>query len=419
MSGSPSVRRLLIYSLVYPPDGVSTAQLLGELAEGLSGRGTEVRVVTTVPIYRTSEALHAGVRLRRRMLGLWYTSVQGDVRVWHVNCPAGDGRLARLASWVLMHTVGGMLALVVPASGSVFLVPSPLLTLGLVARVVAPLRGGRLVYNAQELYPDIAVELGYVKSPALIGLLGWLERRVYAGAAAVTAITSGIAERIRERARGTPVETIPNFVDLEFLRPLPRSNAFAAEHGLGARPVVSYAGVMGPAQGLDALLDLVVSLGPDADVDTLFIGEGRSREALRERVAREAIARVRFVDHQPFARVPEIYAASDLCVVSLLPGVSSNALPSKLLRIMACGRPVLALCPTDSELAAEVRRAGAGLVVEPDRVEAAAEEVRALLGSEETRSRMGAAGRSWVERNYGREVVTDRYQALIDRVAPA
>jgi colanic acid biosynthesis glycosyl transferase WcaI len=413
------VPRVLIYSLVYPPDGVSTAQLLGELAEGLTRRGADVRVVTTVPIYRTSEALHAGVELRRRMFGLWYTSLQGDVRVWHVNCPAGGGRLARLASWVLMHTVGALLALVVPARGSVILVPSPLLTLGLVARVVAALRGGRLVYNAQELYPDLAVDLGYIRSPAVIGALKWVERRVYAGATAVTAITPGIARRIRERAPDTPVETIPNFVDLDVLRPLPRSNDFAAEHGLDDRPVLSYAGVMGPAQGLDALLDLVAGFPPDAGVTTLLIGEGRSCDGLRERTLRQGIPGVRFIDHQPFARVPEIYAASDLSVVSLLPGVSANALPSKLLRIMACGRPVLAICPEASDLAAEVRRAGAGIVVAPDRAAVAADEVLELLESDEARKRMGRAGRAWVERNYAREVVTDRYKALIDAVAPA
>jgi len=409
---------VLIYTLVYPPDGVSTAQLLGELADELVSHGTEISVVTSVPIYRTGEAAHSGISLRRRALGLFYSSRQGDIDVWHVTCPSGTGRLARASSWFLMHTIGAVLALAVSRRGTIFFVPSPLLTLGLVARGLAAVRRGGLVYNAQELQPDLVVDMGYIRSPLLIRVLRWAERRVYAGAAAVTAITPDMTERIRERAPSTRVETIPNFVDLEFLRPGARSNPFSREHGLDRQLVVSYAGVMGPAQGLDALLDIARAFPDDADVLTLLIGEGRSRGQLDARVGREKIASVRFIDHQPFSRVPEIYASSDLSVVSLSPGASTSALPSKTLRIMACGRPVLAICPEGSELAGEIRRAGAGIVVPPNDPERSAERVLDLLRSPDIREEMGRAGRRYVEERYSRSRIGDRYHALLETVAP-
>lgn len=410
--------RVLIYSLVYPPDGVSTAQLLGELADELVSRGTEIRVVTSVPIYRTSEAAHSGTVLRRRALGLFHTSRQGDIDVWHVTCPSGTGRLSRLASWILMHTVGAVLALTVSQRGTIFFVPSPLLTLGLVARVLARFRRGRLVYNAQELQPDLVVDMGYIRSPVLIRLLRWVELRVYAGATAVTAITPDMTKRIRERDPETRVETIPNFVDLDFLRPLERSNPFSREHGLEGCQVVSYAGVIGPAQGLGALLDIAEAFPAEANILTVFIGEGRSRTELEERVRRDGAGRVRFIDHHPFARVPEIYASSDLSVVCLSPGASTSALPSKLLRIMACGRPVLAICPDDAELAREVRRAGAGIAVPPDRPHESALRVLELLKSPDTRDSMGRAGRRYVEERYSRSGVGERYHELLESIVP-
>lgn len=411
------MRDLLLYTLVYPPDGVSTAQILGELGEDLAARGIRVRVVTTVPTYRRGEAEESGIALRRRALGLWYTSRQGDVEVWHVNAPAGSGRMARLTTWMLLHTLGAVLGLAVARRRSVFLVPSPLLTLGLVGAVLARLRGGAMIYNAQELYPDVAIELGYVRSPAAVAVLRWIERTVYRSARAVTTIARGMGERIARRAPAARVEIVPNFVDLDVLRPLPRDNTFAREHGLVGVPVISYAGVMGPAQGLEDLLELVARIPGSAGVRTLLIGEGRARDSLRAKAVDERIPGVRFIDYQPYARVPEIYAASDLCVVALAPDVAMSALPSKVLRIMACGRPLLALCSDDSDLAREVEAAGAGLVVDPRDAPAHAEEVLDLLDAPDRLAEMGRRGRAHVEAHYARRVVSERYRVLIEEVS--
>lgn len=410
-------RDLLLYTLVYPPDGVSTAQILGELAEDLAARDVRVRVVTTVPTYRRGEAEGSDIVLRRRPPGLWSTSRQGDVEVWHVTAPSGTSRLARLTTWALIHTVGAVLAFAVARRGSVYLVPSPLLSMGLVGAAVARLRRGSLVYNAQELHPDVAIELGYVRSGVLISALRLLERAVYRAAHTVTTISRGMAARIRSREESAHVEMIPNFVDLEDLRPVPADNDFAREHDLVGAPVISYAGVMGPAQGLDALLDLAAAFPREAGVRTLLIGEGRSRDALRRRADREAIPGVGFLDYQPYARIPEIYAASDLCVVALASDVSLSALPSKVLRIMACGRPLLALCATDSELAREVEAAGAGLVLDPAETARRADDVLALLRNEGARAEMGERGRAWVVARYAREAVAERYRALIEEAS--
>lgn len=42
---------VLVLSLVFPPDGVSTAQLFGELVEDLVDQGRRVVVITTAPHY--------------------------------------------------------------------------------------------------------------------------------------------------------------------------------------------------------------------------------------------------------------------------------------------------------------------------------------------------------------------------------
>jgi colanic acid biosynthesis glycosyl transferase WcaI len=412
------VARVLIYSLVFPPDGVSTAQLMGELAEDVEAAGHEVSVITTQPHYNRDRVAEAAQPLRRLRGGLVYVSDFGRIRVLHIAMPAGRDRLGRrIRGWVGFHLLGFLLALRGVPAPDVIIVPSPLLTAGAVAWAITKLRGGSYVYNVQELYPDLAIEMGRVRNPLLIGLLRSLERSVYSRSAAVVGISRRICERVL--ARGVPpekVHLIPNFVDLNHLAPLPRDNDFAREHDLADAFVVSYAGNIGHAQGLETVLDAAELADMQVPPLYVLIGDGVLHGRIAGQIHDRRLTNVIRIAHQPYARIPEIYAASDVCLVPLLGQLSGSALPSKIFRVMACARPVIALCSPDSELAELVRAAGAGMVVPPGRPVLLAEAVMKLADDPELRIGMGRSGRAFVEREYTRAAVTQRYARLIERI---
>ena len=123
--------------------------------------------------------------------------------------------------------------------------------------------------------------------------------------------------------------------------------------------IVSYAGNIGYAQGLDVLLDAADLLRMDTDILVMFIGDGVARRQLMDIARARQLTNVRFIEHQPVARVPEIYAASDLCIVPLLDSIGADAIPSKVYRIMACSRPILAIASSSSESRRSGARVGA------------------------------------------------------------
>jgi colanic acid biosynthesis glycosyl transferase WcaI len=412
---TPARPRLQVLSLVFSPDGVSTAQLMTELATDLHRTTFDVSVVTTRPHYNRDAVAEARQPLTRLWPGLlWRSEIEG-VTVYHTRAPVRAGGILRRAfGWALFHAIALVAALRLVRRADVIFVPSPLLTLGALGRLLqVPLRG-RMVYNVQELYPDLAVEAGLIRNPLLVRVLRRLERYVYDHAAAVTAITDGIRDAIVAKGIApSKVVTLPNFVDVSDLSPQPKANAFAAEHGWTSRFVVLYAGNMGHLQGLDVLLDAAVAMRDAPEVLFAFVGEGVAKPDLERRAADLRLDNVAFVAHQPYARVPQIYASSDLCVVSLAGEVRTGALPSKVFRIMACGRPVLALCEPDSDLAALVRDAGAGAVCAPTDAPGIVAAVRALRGDAALGAAQGARGRRYVEERLSREAITDRYAALL------
>jgi colanic acid biosynthesis glycosyl transferase WcaI len=197
----------------------------------------------------------------------------------------------------------------------------------------------------------------------------------------------------------------------------PRDNAFAREFGLLDRFVVSYAGNLGPAQGLETVLDAAAQLQTTDGPLIVFIGGGILEAALRVGIADSHLMNVRLVPHQPYARVPEIYAASDICLVPQAAGTGSEAIPSKIYRIMACGKPVIASADARSDLAQLINESGCGGVVPPQDSAALVSKIKEALEHPQRWAAKGVAGRAYVELHYSRTTIARIYEALITAVA--
>jgi colanic acid biosynthesis glycosyl transferase WcaI len=415
---------VLVLTLVFPPDAVSTAQIMGELAADLTAMGHRVTVVTTTPHYNRDEDALARQPLRPWWGRLVQRSTSGGVEVYHTAMPQKTASVAkRLLAWGLFHLLSLVVAVGVVRRVDVILAPSPPLTMGVAAWLVGLWHRAPFVYTVHEIYPDIAIALGAVRNRAAIRALFALERFVYARAARITVL----ADRMRQRllAKGVPPQravVIPNFVDADALHPVPAPNALTRELGLDGRFVVSYAGNLGPAQGLETLLDAARLVRDLDDVAIALIGAGSLWARLEARIRDEGLANVRLVPYLPFARVPEIYGMSRLSVVAQAVSTGTDAVPSKVYRIMACRGAVLAATDPASDLAQTVREAGCGFVADQASPEAIAAVIRQAHADPSALAAMGEAGRRHVLARYARPVVTARFSSVIDDVlagAPA
>jgi colanic acid biosynthesis glycosyl transferase WcaI len=410
------VANVLILSLFFPPDSVSTAQLFGELAVDFKAKGHDVSVLTTTPHYSAAAAAIGRGFERAGPFSLLRKSSFEGIPVTHVPMPLKAGGIAnRLLAWAWFH-VAVVVAGLARRRPDVVIVPSPLLSLAVAGWMIG--RGAALIYNVQELYPDLAINAGKVKNGALRDLLRGLERFVYEKSAAVTVIGPAMFDRVKERtSRPDKVRLVPNFVDLDEMRPLPRDNAFAREHGMTDVFSIVYAGNLGLAQGFDDVLHAADLLRDEPRMRFVFVGDGVLAPALRATVEEREMRNVAFVGHQPYGRVPEIYSASDACLVPLSAAAAFEAIPSKVVRIMACARPVVAIAPATSDLANIVAESGCGVTVEPGDGPALARELKKLASDPKAAAAMGARGREYAAANFSRAAVSSAYDALIREVA--
>lgn len=379
----------------FAPDTAPTGTVMTGIVDGLVARGHEIHVVTSLPWYRTHaiESDWSG-RLIRREVTEW-----GSITRVHP-FPGGDktNLLRRALGFVGFTALSGLAALR-PGGWcrkvDAVLSMSPPLTLGLTGWLIAKIRRGRCVFNIQDVFPDAAVKTGAITSPLMIRAASFLERVSYRSSDVVTVLSDDLAENVNAklsaRAKSsTNVEVIPNFVDTNFLAPA-SGTRYREEFGLGAGPVVMYAGNLGYSQSID----LVIGLAEQRPHITVVInGDGAMRDVAYE--AAQRLENLHYVGYQPAERLAEVLSAADIHLVPLRTGLGSVSVPSKTYSILAVGRPVIAAIDNDSAISRLLADANAGVGVPPDDIDALVEAVDRLVDNEAECRELGENGRRWV-----------------------
>ena len=395
----------------FEPDVAPTGAVMTRIVHELAARGHRLEVFTSLPWYREHriEPAYAG-RLVRYEDTPW-----GRIARIHP-FPTSDKRnlLKRAAAYAGYSALATAIGIRGGAVDGV-LAMSPPLTLGLTGWAMATRRHAPLIFNVQDVYPDVAVELGVLADARVIGLARRLERICYERADAVTVLSEDMKENVAAKTRSaSTVRVIPNFVDTNTITPRPKDNAYRRKFGLGDKRVVMYAGNVGLSQSLDLIIEAAAALAYEEDLVFVVNGGGAARAALERRA--EGLPNVRFVDIQPQDRLPEVLAAADLHIVPLKRGLARSSVPSKAYSAMAAGRPQLASVDEGSEITRLLERSGGGVSVSPEDAEAFTKALRDLLDAPERMEEMGRAARSFVEGWASPAAVARSYEELFEEL---
>lgn len=379
------------------------------ITHALADRGHELTIITSLPWYR-HHRVEDGWGGRP-----WRSQRTGWGRVVRLHpFPTDKSNIpARAVAFGGFTGLAAIFAVLSQPRPDVVLVMSPPLPLGIAGWLTALLRRIPFVFNIQDVFPDVAVEVGAITNRHVIRAAGLVERFLYRRSDAVTVLSEDLRDNVAGKLgtnRPERVRVIPNFVDTERIRPLDRSNSYRADYDLGDRTVVLYAGNVGYSQSLELVIEAARRLSDRSDVVFVINGGGSALEDLKAQA--EGLGNVRFVDMQPRERLPEVLAAGDVHVIPLKRGLARSSVPSKLYSILAAGRPVLASVDSGTEVATTVERAGAGRCVPPDDADAFCGALVSMLSNRPELERMGESGRHFVEGWVSPAAVGEAYEGL-------
>lgn len=413
------MKRLLIHSFVFWPDGVSTAYLYTDIAKAFLDAGWDVTVLTTTPHFNPPA------------VGSDESAMDGRIRIRRVPMRRFSHLWARVLAFAWWHLASFFIVLF-SRKPDVILSPSPPPSVGLLNVWLGWIKGCKVVYNVQEIYPDIIKNLHGLP----LRVLRWMERSIYDGSDAVVTIDQVFRDTIAPRFKDpSRLHIIPNFVDTEFYRPLHGGmDGRLREGGSDGRPAklhLLYAGNIGWAQDWDMLLALAERTR-DLAVEYQVIGDGLRKQYLLDEIASRGLRNISVLPYQPRERMPEILAACDICFIFMDPQMDRQGFPSKVYSIMACGKPLLVSSGECTPIVNFLGDKGcARIETDPDvavRLDGMAAWLESLFQTEqglnaspcpsgtcrESLSRMGEGGRAIIEAEYSRERVTAQYVKLME-----
>ena len=405
--------RLIVLCPHFEPDMAPTGVVMTRIVHELAARGHELHVVTSLPWYRKHQVETGWAGALWRIEKTTWGSIS---RVQPFAGQTKSNLVRRAVGFILFSYFVGLRALFAGgfwrrADG--VLAMSPPLTLGLIGWHTKLFRGGKLVFNIQDVFPDAAVETGAISNQRVIAAASWLERVSYQRSDSVVLLSDDLANNVQRKLDQKfhkRIRVIPNFVDTQAIVPMSRLTNYRRELGVDESLVVMYAGNVGFSQSLELMIEAARVL---PNVIFVINGEGAARKSLEAKA--HALSNVKFGDYQDASRLSEVLATGDLHVVPLRRGLGSVSVPSKTYSILAAGRPICAAIDLDTEVPRILAASNAGVCVEPDDQAAFVSAIAAMIGDRKSLEEMGASGRKWVEGHASPQSIAQRYEALYMR----
>ncbi len=408
-------RKVLIHSLIFSPDGVSTAYLYNDIALKFKEQGYNVKVLTTTPHYNVVPEQLQEQPLKWKIWGICKKSNFRGIEVLHIPQKKFKSTALRLVGFIYWHVISFILGLC-QRNVDLIISPSPPLTIGVINVWLAKIKGCKVVYNVQEIYPDILKN----KNKTLISALKKIERYVYNSSSAVTTIDkifyNTIVDRFKDKDK---LHIIPNFVDTNLYNPnsgniedldnklFPKTNSIK----------LLYAGNIGYAQDWEPLVKLAQKT-QNLQIEYFIIGEGVMKSWLEGQVQKLNLNRVHVIPYQPRSLMPSILAYSDLQFIFMNPKMDRDGFPSKVYTIMACGKPLLVYSGKNTPIVNFLRDIGCAKIVSNDNLEDRIEEMYQWLSSisKDNLVKMGNNGESVISKYYTKDIVTEQYVDLANHL---
>lgn len=417
-------KKLLIYAHYYVPDVASTGQILRELAEGMKD-AFDITVICVVPSYEGTIAPE--YKTQR-----FYEEDINGIRVLRIRVPefTKANKLSRIKN-ILGYFFGAMAATFkVGKQDYVFSISQPPILGGLIGVWGKWMKRARYIYNIQDFNPEQTMAVGYSKNKLILKAMMWFDKFSCRRSDLVITVGRDLVDTMRTRFPKKLPRTamINNWINEQEVFPVaadhPEVAAFRAQYGLENKYVIMYSGNIGLYYDLENLLKIMEKFPagtktPDGrDVVFAFVGAGTVLDKLVEYKNAHHMDNVVFIPYQDKEKLVYSLNAGDVHWCVNARGIKGVSCPSKYYGIAACGKPVLGVLESGSEVRLLIEETNGGRVSEPEDYGAVEANIRWFIDHAGTAelAEMGRRSHDNLVKNLTKDVSVRRYQEEILRL---
>ena len=395
--------RLWVVSEVFYPEFTSTGYYLTAIAEGLSNV-FDVQVLCGQPNY-SMRGTQAAKRERHNNVEIHRAS--GTTLNKNVI-------LLKLINMVTLSFSMLFAGIAKFRRGDSVLVVTTPPTMPFLIAIASLMRGCSYTLLIHDCYPEELVAVGKLKPNSFaVRVVDYLNRWLYKHARKIIVVGRDMKKLIEGKSRGldVPVVVIPNWAEVEEVRPQPRSeNKLISQLGIEDKLIVMHAGNIGFPTDVETVIDLLQQLSNDERFHFVFIGDGVKRKLLQQAIDEHHLSNLTLLGPRPRTEQTEFLNACDVGLVSLVGGMYGAAMPSKTYNIMAAGKPILAITDHGSELALVIEENQIGWHLESGNVELLRYTLEQIYDSRDELVGKGSNARLEAERSYSLSRAIERYK---------
>ena len=389
--------RVLLMNQFFWPSDMATSQLLTDLARDMAAQGHTVEVIASGSGMEASTGTLPGITVHR----IGGTTFKRST-------------LGRIVSYLSFYLGAVWRALNVTRPDAVLTLTTPPL-LSLAGAAVKLLRGSRFFIWEMDVYPDVAVDLGYIRRGSavekIIGTLADWSRRHADG---IIALGECMRERLMLRGiDGARIAVIDNWADSSEIQVQP--------HAAAPGPLrIVYSGNLGLAHDVNTVVDAIHQLTNNQEFRFIFAGGGARRPELAALARTDGTGTVTMTGSVPRSKLGDLLASGDIGLVTQRFDCCGSVVPSKVYGLLAAGRPILFIGPAAATPARIIRMHACGWHIDCGDSAALLKLLQHLAEHREEVVTAGIAARTALETHFDRPLGTQRIIDVLqgDRFAP-
>jgi glycosyltransferase involved in cell wall biosynthesis len=353
------MNKLIFVNRYFYPDHSATSQMLSDLAFGIVDKiaDREIHIVTSRQRYDDASA------------NLSVDEIINNVhihRVWTSNF-GRQNLTGRTIDYISFYVSSAFKLMLLTQKGDLLVAKTDPPLISVITAIVAKLKRAELINWLQDLFPEVAAELGVKLAKGLpFKILKAIRNKALKGAKMNIVIGDLMAARLfKEGVEKDKIKVIHNWADGEQIKPVyHEQNPLRQQWGLEGKFVVGYSGNLGRSHDFSTILEAAEKLKNNPEIIFLFIGAGAQLPKIKETCQIKGLENVLFKPYQLRENLGNSLSVSDVHLISLKPELEGLIVPSKFYGILAAGRSVIFIGGDNGELSRIIIEYKVGQVVE-------------------------------------------------------
>jgi putative colanic acid biosynthesis glycosyltransferase WcaI len=406
--------RILIFTHFYPPETGAAPLRIKYFVDALIRGGYDVKIISPRPNYPGGK-LYEGFE---KLFKIYHINNITYLPILYTNSNSVFGRMISYISYSLFSFIYALLNSFKP---TVIISSSPPLITALAAAVLSKIKKTKFILDIRDIWPDIGVELGILKSGFNIGVLKRIEKFILNQSNCITVTAEGDKQNLIKKGLIPEIITIVyNGADYSLIKPIKNEEILETKKlynlPLDKKIIVYFGSFNYGMNDIETLGESLKLMNEEKDnFHFLAIGDGLNKDTFINKLKNQIF--ITSLDSISSDEIANLLPACDISVIprKFIKNDTGGNLPVKCFESWAAGLPVVLSTINNNEIVNIFKESNGGVIVEPQNPKELQKALSSLL-EKGNLNNMGLNAREYSIHKFSRSENANKLNLLLQSI---